>query len=165
MEPDFIDAVLGEWALTYPDIDTEPVEVVGRIARISALMLHDLDRALVPAGISRAEFEVLGALARSGEALRASEVTSLTMVSGAATTKHADRLVKLGLLERCRWEPDGRVVLLEITAAGRALVDAEFPARVDRDSRLLHGLDEQERHTLIRLLRQVTANAEAAARR
>ncbi len=167
MEPDgdFIDDVLSQWAQTYPEIDTEPVEVIGRIARISALALHDLDRALASSGVSRADYDVLSALARSGGALRASEVTSVNMVSGAATTKHADRLAKMGLLERRRWEPDGRVVLLAITDAGRALVDAEFPARVERDRRLLNGLDSSERETLIALLRRVTANAEAADRR
>lgn len=165
MEPDLLDEISGQWGALYPEVDTEPVELIGRIARISALALHSLDRALVHSGVSRAEFDVLGALARNGGELRASDVTSLTMVSGAATTKHADRLVKIGLVERRRWEPDGRVVLLAITDAGRALVDEHYPARVARDRLLLDGLDEEERRALVTLLRRVTANAEAAARR
>lgn len=162
MDSDFIDDVRGQWAHAYPDVDTESIEVIGRIARIGALALDDLSRALAPRGISSSEFDVLGALARNGGPLRASEVTALTMVSGAATTKHADRLVKLGLIERHRWEPDGRVVMLALTDAGRELVDAEYPARVERDRQLLRGLDEEERRALISLLRRVTANAEAA---
>lgn len=162
MDSDFIDDVRAQWAQAYPDVETESIEVIGRIARIGVLALDDLSRALVPTGVSRAEFDVLGALARNGGPLRASEVTALTMVSGAATTKHADRLVKLGLIERKRWEPDGRVVMLALTDSGRALVDAEFPARVERDRQLLNGLDQEERRALISLLRRVTANAEAA---
>lgn len=66
-----------------------------------------------PAECRAPSSEVLCALARSERPLRASEVTAVTMVSGAATTKHADRLVKLGLVARERFERDGRVVLLQ----------------------------------------------------
>ncbi|MGF7125299.1 MarR family transcriptional regulator [Rhodococcus sp. TAF43] len=163
-ERDFIDKVRQEWALSYPEVDTSPIEVIGRITRISSQALHRLERALGDSGVSRAEFEVLCALARSDRPLRASEVTAVTMVSGAATTKHADRLVKMGLLERRRFERDGRVVLLAVTDAGRALVDAEFPERVDRDRRLLDGLDEDDRAQLARLLRRIAYNSDAADR-
>ncbi len=96
-EDDFIDKVRREWKRAYPEFDTAPVEVMGRIARINAQSLHQLDRALASSGVSRAEFDVMSALARSDRPLRASEVTAVTMVSGAATTKHADRLAKLAL--------------------------------------------------------------------
>lgn len=163
LEPDFIDKVRQEWASTYPDVDTSPIEILGRITRISSQALHRLDRAL-GSGVSRAEFEVLCALARSERPLRASEVTAVTMVSGAATTKHADRLVKLGLVERQRFERDGRVVLLRVTDAGRAMVDEEFPRRVERDQQLLHGLDDDERAVLAGLLRRIARNSDDAER-
>ncbi|QBJ96714.1 MarR family transcriptional regulator [Rhodococcus sp. ABRD24] len=163
-EHDFIDRVRQEWANSRPGIDTSPIEVIGRITRISSQTLHRLERALGPSGVSRAEFEVLCALARSDRPLRASEVTAVTMVSGAATTKHADRLVRIGLLERKRFERDGRVVLLELTDAGRELVDREFPQRVDRDRLLLDGLDDDERAQLTRLLRKIGRNSDDAER-
>ncbi|MEV4156938.1 MarR family transcriptional regulator [Nocardia salmonicida] len=161
--PDFVDGVRAEWARTYPAMDTSTIEVLGRINRISSLALHQLDRALAPRGVTRGDFEILCVLARAGRPLRASEVTSRTMTSGAATTKHADRLAKIGLLERLPFERDGRVVLLQLTAAGRELVDAELPSRVERDRRLLEGLDEQEQQTLVALLRRVSRNTDAAS--
>lgn len=160
-EDDFIDKVRREWNRAYPDIDTSPVEVMGRITRISSQSLHQLDRALAPSGVSRAEFDVMSALARSDRPLRASEVTAVTMFSGAATTKHADRLAKLGLVERKRFERDGRVVLLQLTEAGRALVEAEFPRRVERDRRLLSGLSENEKVQLTALLKRISVNIDA----
>ncbi|WP_430335145.1 MarR family winged helix-turn-helix transcriptional regulator [Rhodococcus sp. ACT016] len=161
---DFIDKVRQEWTRSYPDVDSSPIEIMGRITRISSQALHQLDRSLDSSGVSRAEFEVLCALARCDRPLRASEVTAVTMVSSAATTKHADRLVKLGLVERKRFERDGRVVLLQVTDAGRALVDREFPGRVDRDRRLLEGLDAEEREVLARLLRRIARNSDDADR-
>jgi DNA-binding MarR family transcriptional regulator len=83
------------------------------------------------------------------------------MFSGAATTKHADRLAKLGLVERQRFERDGRVVLLQLTEAGRALVESEFPRRVERDRRLLSGLTEDEKVQLTALLKRISVNIDA----
>ncbi|MFD1815498.1 MarR family winged helix-turn-helix transcriptional regulator [Rhodococcus gannanensis] len=159
---DFIDHVRRQWHVARPDLDTDPIDVLGRITRIGSLALHQLDRALTGSGVSRVEFEILCALARSDRPLRASEVTTATMSSGASTTKHADRLTRAGFLERLPFERDGRVVLLQLTDAGRALVDAEFPARVERDRRMLDGLDEDERATLAALLRRVAGNVEAS---
>ncbi|WP_137725783.1 MarR family winged helix-turn-helix transcriptional regulator [Prescottella subtropica] len=163
-DPDFIDHVRDEWGRSYPEIDTSPIEIIGRITRISSQTLHQLDRALAPSSVTRAEFEVLCALARRDRPLRASEVTAVTMVSGAATTKQAERLVKMGLVERKRFERDGRVVLLQVTEAGRAFVDRELPRRVERDHRLLAGLDADERATLARLLRRISRNSDDADR-
>ncbi|NMM90106.1 MarR family transcriptional regulator [Rhodococcus sp. SRB_17] len=160
-EDDFIDKVRREWKRVYPEYDSSPIEVMGRINRISSQSLHQLDRALAPTGVSRAEFDVMSALARSDRPLRTSEVTSVTMFSGAATTKHADRLTKLGLVERKRFERDGRVVLLQLTDAGRALVEAEFPRRVARDRQLLSGLDVDEQAQLTALLKRISINIDA----
>lgn len=136
------------------------MEVVGRINRISALSIQQLDRVLSPSGVSRSEFDVLCALARSGRALRASEVTAQTMLSGAATTKLTSRLESAGLLRRDRTERDGRVVMLELTDAGRQLVESEFPRCVDHDRQLIEGLDDQDQAALAALLRKIAENAE-----
>jgi DNA-binding MarR family transcriptional regulator len=98
----------------------------------------------------------LGALARSDRALRASEVVSTTMLSGASITKLTERLVELELLARKKSERDGRVVLLQLTEAGRELVDAQFPRRLARDAEALSGLSSDERTTLVQLLRRVS---------
>lgn len=158
---DFVDRVRQDWATTYPGVDATPIDVIGRITRIGSQALHQLDRALAESDISRVEFEILCALARSGRPLRASEVTSATMTSGASTTKHTDRLTRVGLIERLPFERDGRVVLLRLTDAGRAVVDHEFPRRVERDWRLLTGLTPDELETLAVLLRRVAANSDA----
>lgn len=163
-DEDFIDRVRREWAATYPDVDTSPIEVMGRITRIGSQALHQLDRSLDATGVSRAEFEVLCALARADRPLRASEVTAVTMASGASTTKQVDRLTRAGLVERLPFERDGRVVLIHITEAGRALVDAEFPKRVERDRQFLSGLDESELGVLAGLLRRIAVNVESRVR-
>lgn len=158
---DFVDAARNGWAQTRPELDVSSIEVMGRITRIAALASHRVERDLVPVGLTRAEFDVLCTLSRAGTPLRASEVTAATMLSGASTTKNADRLVKRGLVERLPWERDGRVVLMRLTAEGVALVDSEFPRFLGRDRELLAGLSVGEQAQLTLLLRKISLRVEA----
>lgn len=153
---DVVDRIRREWAAAYPDLDTDPVEIFGRVNRIASALAHQLDRDLEAHAIGRSEFDVLGALARADRPLRASEVVSTTMLSGASITKLTERLATLDLLHRRKSERDGRVVLLELTDAGRELVDTQFPRRLARDTELVAELDDDERSTLITLLRKVS---------
>lgn len=158
---DIVERIRREWAQAYPDADTEPVEILGRVNRISSVLAHQLDRDLDAHAITRSEFDILGALARADRPLRASEVVSTTMLSGASITKLGDRLAELGLLRRRKSERDGRVVLLELTEAGRDLVDAQFPKRLARDAAALAELTPQERSTLVTLLRKISRSLPA----
>ncbi|MFZ2529821.1 MAG: MarR family transcriptional regulator [Rhodococcus sp. (in: high G+C Gram-positive bacteria)] len=162
---DFVDRARHAWAESYPELTTRPIDIIGRAIRIGSLALNQLDHELTGSGVTRTEFEVLCALARSPHPLRASEVTSITGMSGASTTKHADRLVGLGLLERKRLERDGRVVLLDLTDAGRRVVETEHPRRVIREMHMLDGLSDDELDTLTALLRRVVANVERQTHR
>lgn len=160
---DFIARLRTAWSRALPTVDTSPVEVLGRIQRVGSQATRQLEDILAPAGVSRSEFDVLCALARSDRPLRASEVTAQTMLSGAATTKLTTRLEGAGLVHREGLPGDGRVVLLNLTDAGRALVEDRFPECVAHDGRLLEGLSAAERDTLANLLRRVAANAQDIA--
>jgi DNA-binding MarR family transcriptional regulator len=152
---DVVDRIRSEWQQAYPDLDTAPVEVLGRVQRIASISNQRLDLHLQRHGITRSEFAVLSALARAGRPLRASEVVSTTMLSGASITKIADSLLRRELLLRQKSERDGRVVLLALTDAGRAVVDDEMPRRIADDEAIIAGLDPAERETLAQLLRKV----------
>lgn len=143
-----------------PQVDTSPMELLGRINRIGSQSTQQLDRVLAPSGVSRSEFDVLCALARSERPLRANEVTAQTMLSGAATTKLTARLETAGLIKRERLQRDGRGILLELTPTGRTLVEADFPRCLEADQQLLQGLSDEEQATLAELLRKVSNNAE-----
>jgi len=105
--------------------------------------------------VTRSEFNVLSSLVRAGRPLRASEVVSTTMLSGASITKIADSLARRKLLVRKKMERDGRVVLLVPTDAGRRVVDDEMPRRLADDEDTIAGLTPTERATLAGLLRKV----------
>ncbi|WP_279101979.1 MarR family winged helix-turn-helix transcriptional regulator [Gordonia bronchialis] len=155
---DLVDRIQREWARAYPDLDVSPVGILGRIQRLATVVNHRFDRNLDRHGITRSEYDILGALARADGPIRASEVVSTTTLSGASITKLTDTLAKRDLLVRRRSERDGRVVLLELTDAGRALVDAELPRRLADDEQVLAALSPDERDDLAELLRRVLAS-------
>lgn len=157
MLTDAVDQIRREWAAAYPHLDTSPIDVLGRVQRIAAVCNHRLDADLARHDITRSEFSVLSALARADRPLRASEVVSTTLLSGASITKIADSLVGRGLVVRQKSERDGRVVLLALTEAGRAVVDDEMPRRLASDAQLIAGLTPAERETLAGLLRKICA--------
>ncbi|WP_419221980.1 MarR family winged helix-turn-helix transcriptional regulator [Gordonia sp. CPCC 206044] len=154
--PDLVDRIQQEWAQAYPELDVAPIGVLGRIQNIAAVSSGRLDRNLEAHGIGRSEYDVLGALARVDRPLRASDVVSTTLLSGASITKISDSLSRRGLLVRRKSERDGRVVLLEITDEGRRVVDAELPRRLADDEQALSRLTPVERETLAALLRKVS---------
>jgi DNA-binding MarR family transcriptional regulator len=154
---DTVDRIRREWEESCPDLDTAPIEVLGRVHRIASISNQRLDLHLERHGVTRSEFNVLSALARAGRPLRASEVVSTTMLSGASITKIADSLLRRQLLVRQKSERDGRVVLLALTAAGQAVVDDEMPRRLADDANMIAGLSAAERDTLAHLLRKICA--------
>lgn len=158
--PDYVERARADWSQRFPDVDVRPIDVIGRITRISTLAVARFERELDASGIGRTEFDVLSALARSDHPLRASEVTSVTGSSAASTTKYAERLASMGLIERERLERDGRVVLLSLTDAGHALVQDHFPRRVESELQMLDGLDDDEIVQLTEMLKRITENVE-----
>lgn len=135
---------------------------MGRISRIGALAAQRAGQQLLGAKVTRAEFDVLCTLARSDGPVRASDITAATMLSGASTTKNVERLVNRGLVQRLPSEHDGRVVQMQLTDAGAALVDSEFPRLLRHDQEALAGLTAKERQQLSVLLRKVALNIEDA---
>ena len=159
---DLNDRIRAAWASTMPEIDTSPIDIWGRLNRTSTLATAQIERLLTDSGVSRSEFDVLCALARTDRPLRASEVTAETMLSGAAT-KLTSRLESAGLLRRERSDRDGRAVQLSLTDAGRALVEREIPRALAHDARLLDGFSDDEQQMLAGLLARLLANAQREA--
>ncbi|GII99763.1 MarR family transcriptional regulator [Sediminihabitans luteus] len=149
---DYVDRVRAQWAERLPAVDTSPADVVARITRIAALVTQQSEVALADHDLTRPEFDVLATLRRAGRPLRAGEIQTLHQAPGASVTKRVDRLERAGLVERTVPERDRRGVLVALTPAGVALVDAQFPAQVERERAVLADLDADARAELARLL-------------
>ncbi len=161
---DLVDGFVGQWHAARPDL-SERLPAMATIARFGRV--NQLARALIDAELARhdlgvGDFDVLAALRRSGPpfVLRPIDLSRTLMLSPAGMTGRLDRLEQAGWIAR-RIDPgDRRSMLVELTEAGLAQIDAAVTDHVDNEERLLSGLTKRQRDTLDDLLRHLLAHLE-----
>ncbi|MGV9389843.1 MarR family winged helix-turn-helix transcriptional regulator [Streptomyces olivaceus] len=149
---DTVASVVRQWRAVHPDLDTGPMEIIGRINRCSALLQQAEDAPLRRAGLSRAEFDLLGALRRTGHELTPGELARETFSSGAAVTKRLKQLSERGLVERRGDTRDRRVAHVRLTDTGRDLVDGLLPDQLAYEAAVLSGVEGASQGELAALL-------------
>ncbi|MET9176016.1 MarR family winged helix-turn-helix transcriptional regulator [Streptomyces misionensis] len=157
---DTVAAVVRQWRSVHPDLDTGPMEVIGRINRCAALLQQSEDAPLRRAGLNRAEFDLLGALRRTGHELTPGELARETFSSGAAVTKRIKLLTERGLVERRVDTRDRRVAHVRLTDAGRDLVDGILPEQLAYETAVLSVLAPTGRDDLAALLGELLTRLE-----
>jgi DNA-binding MarR family transcriptional regulator len=153
--PDAVDRITAQWRRERPDLDSTPMEVIGRITRASALIQRELERVFAQHGLAGGDFDVLATLRRSGEPLTPGELSRSTMVTTGGMTKRLDRLEALRLLRREPDPRDRRGRLIALTNDGRALIDRAVEAHLGNEERLLADLPAAKRKQLAALLREL----------
>lgn len=154
---DAVDLILEQWARERPDLDCSPMGVIGRISQLHR-EVHLAQRATFARyGLDVPSFDVLAALRRSGEPyqLTPTALMRTALVTSGAITQRLDRLEEKGLITRVRSDADGRAVVVTLTAAGRAALDAALPDHLETERHLLTGLPDADREQLAGLLRQL----------
>ena len=153
-ELDEVDGIVAAWQRERPDLDTRPMQVLSRVTRLA----RHLDRARRAAFAAHAlepwEFDVLSALRRSGPPYQLSpgRLVTETMVTSGTMTNRVDRLAGRGLVAREADPGDRRGVLVTLTAAGRAAVDAALDELLEQERSLLSSLDPDDADTLLSLI-------------
>ncbi|SFP70203.1 DNA-binding transcriptional regulator, MarR family [Geodermatophilus dictyosporus] len=153
---DAVDLILEQWARERPDLDCSPMGVIGRITQLQR-EVHLAQRATFARhGLDAPAFDVLAALRRAGEPyqLTPTALMRTALVTSGAITQRLDRLEAKGLITRTRSEDDGRAVVVTLTAAGRAALDATLPDHLETERGLLAGLTPAELDQLAGLLRR-----------
>ncbi|MFB8036307.1 MarR family winged helix-turn-helix transcriptional regulator [Streptomyces sp. NPDC056004] len=148
MTDDIVATVVRQWQAVNPELDTGPMELIGRINRCAALLQQAEDAPLREAGLTRAEFDLLGAVRRTDRELTPGELARETFSSGAAVTKRLRVLQERGLVDRRGDDRDRRVNHIRLTEEGCALVDMLLPRQLAYERAVLSGLDEQSRAQL-----------------
>ncbi len=80
------------------------------------------------------------------------------LTSGSITTA-VDRLEKKGLVERQSSQTDRRIRLVHLTPAGRQLIEGAFETHQQALEFATSGLNEEEKHTLVELLKKLGREA------
>ncbi len=154
---DAVDRITAEWNSVRPDLDVSPIEVIGRISRLSRLIDRELAKSFATHGIEDWMYDVLATLRRIGKPheLTPGELVRQTMVTTGALTNRIDRLEQRHLVERAPSPTDRRSIIVRLTDKGLRLVDTVAITHLETERRLLSGLDERQRSALITALRRL----------
>lgn len=162
MKKDHVDEIKAQWAEEKPEIDVSPMEIIGRISRISRHIDRVLQENYAKFGLNGGEFDVLATLRRSGKPyqLIPTEMFQTMMLSSGAMTNRLDRLEKYGLIERTPNPNDRRGVLVGLTKKGLELIDKAYPLHISHENNMLASLSSRERESLINMLRKMLISFE-----
>lgn len=162
MAQDWTDALLDQWTAVRPRRDMEPYQVTARVSRIALHIARRQEEAFGRFGLNRGEVGVLAALRFAGpkQQLSPTRLFKGLMLSSAGITSRLDRLERRGYVKRTRDPDDRRGVLVDLTVAGRAVLDEAVSANTGREKDLVANLTRQEEKVLAGLLKKVLAGLE-----
>jgi DNA-binding MarR family transcriptional regulator len=163
-DKDEVDEIVARWHRERPDLDVSPLQVLSRVSRLARHLDRARRAAFTAHGLETWEFDVLSALRRQGRPYQLSPGSLLraTLVTSGTMTNRIDRLESAGLVSRHRDQQDKRGVLVRLTRRGMQTVDAAFADLLEREQRLLNGLDASQQDELAGLLRVLLAPFDAA---
>jgi DNA-binding MarR family transcriptional regulator len=159
---DRIDGIVEQWQRERPELELEPLAIVGRLLRAADLANSALGRGVAELGLQPGWFDVLAALRRAGPpyALNPAQLLETMMVTSGGLTKRLDRLAEAGLVERAADPDDRRGTRVRLMPRGKALIDRAIAVHVENEATLLAGLTAAERGTLDGLLRKLLERLE-----
>lgn len=151
---DAVDRITAQWNDVRPDLDVSPIEVIGRISRLSRLVDRRLAENFARAELENWMYDVLATLRRAGPPyeLTAGELMRQTMVTTGAVTNRIDRLEQRGLVERVATS-DRRKVIVRLTELGRTTVDDVFVGHLAAEREILDVISPRQRQDLAHVLR------------
>jgi DNA-binding MarR family transcriptional regulator len=154
---DAVDQILAQWERERPDLDCSPMGIIGRISQLQREVFLAQRDTFSRHGLDAPSFDVLAALRRAGPPyqLTPTALMRTALVTSGAITQRLDRLEERGLITRERSESDGRAVVVTLTAAGKAALDAALPDHLETERGLLDGLSTADRDQLADLLRRL----------
>jgi DNA-binding MarR family transcriptional regulator len=157
---DRIDHILAQWKRERPDLDTQPMGIVGRIQRAASALRPLLDQMHEESGLQGDSFDVLASLRRSGPPyqLTPTELYREMMLTSGAMTNRIDKLEAAGLVARRPDPNDRRGTLVRLTSKGKALIDTATTKHVANERRLMSALTIREQQQLTDLLRKLLVN-------
>jgi DNA-binding MarR family transcriptional regulator len=158
---DAVGQMVEQWRRERPDVDPSSMAVFARLTRAHLAASRAIEATLTGHGLNRGEFDLLASLRRSSAPYRLSpgDLARAMVLSPAATTNRLQRLEERGLVVRRPDPADGRFGVVDLTEAGKALVDAAVADHVATLDRLLAGLPGADRPAFTAMLATVERNA------
>ncbi|MDQ3659750.1 MAG: MarR family transcriptional regulator [Actinomycetota bacterium] len=153
--------VEAEHARRYPGADKLATECVINLIRTESMVVTELDRLFRCHGLSGPGFNVLMIIEGAGRPLSPYEIGDRRLVTRGTVTGLLDTLEKQGLVRRTPHPDDRRMLLIELSDPGRALLAAVRRELFPLQGELISALSGAEKETLIGLLGKLQGHLEA----
>lgn len=152
---DAIDRVVEQWAREKPELDTEPMAMMGRLIRISKYLETEIAALHKRYDLKLGEFDVLATLRRSGKpyCLTPSGLIESMMLTSGAMTNRLDKLESKALIRRTHSKEDRRSVTVELTKEGLTLIDQIMIEHVEIQQKLVRSLTITQKKNINQLLK------------
>ena len=154
--------VLGKFAERYPDADITAVSGFLHLLRVATDLSVALDACLSKHGLLQGRWWVLILLMREeSKTSTPSVLAEKAGVTRATMTGLIDGLEQNGLVERVYTKDDRRSVLIRLTDAGQAKLDAVMPDYYRRVRQCMQALNDEKRAQLQQILELINAGIPA----
>src|SRR3984885_388553 len=130
------------------------------VKRAHSLMLDVMEPIFAERGFSFVQYVILSWL-RDGIAVNPKDICTQYRHDSGALTRVIDQLAERGLLERVRRDKDRRKVELQLTPAGRDVIESLIPLVVGKLNEVLSDLSHAEVQELLRLLVKLNTTLQA----
>jgi DNA-binding MarR family transcriptional regulator len=145
----------------FPGASRSASECSVNLTRTATLFLAELARRRRPyADMSPGTFQILAIVEGEGAPMPPSVIAERMLTTSGTMTALLDTLQKRGLIRRIPNPADRRSLLVELTDAGRDVVDVVLPVTHRITQELFGHLGEAERERLIRTLGRVQERIE-----
>lgn len=148
------------FGVTDPEV-AAAVSTYVKLLRASHAVMASAEQLLLSHGLTMTQLGVLEVILHKGP-LSHRELGRKVLTSAANMTDVIDKLAARGLVRRVRCPQDRRLVKVELTESGTALIELIFPAHASDIARLMSGLSACEMAELGLLLRKLGKHAEQA---
>ena len=147
----------------FPEMDRRATEVLINLIRTDSLVTTALSRRFRRYGVSLSGFNALVILRQAQEGVNPHEIADRLLVTRAAVTAILDALEAKRLIKRGKSGVDGRRTLIEITTAGRRILDTLLPEHFAAERDMASVLGDNEKELLVSLLGRLQMHIAAQA--
>ena len=147
--------LLPDFNTRYPGASSKATETAMNLVRTSDLLVKRIADLIQPFDLTPSSGLVLGILADLGEPLPPNKIAERLIISRASVTSLIDSLERRGYVRRAPHSTDRRMLLIELTDAGRQVAH-DFRLLVHQNqNEWLAVLNEQEQNQLIDTLHRI----------
>ena len=137
---------------------SEALRAYVKLLRASKAVVARIEPLLAAEGLTPTQLGVLEAILHLGP-MTQGELGRKVLTSAGNMTDLIDKLAARGLVERTRAACDRRRVSVDLTGAGRLLIERVFPRHANDIAGAMSGLGPDELHALGELLRKLGRGA------